>query len=285
MARKSSIDKLDPKVRSHIERRLRETAAAFLQSIAGALADMAAQQLAQMASSGLMSLLGGGADSGAGMAAGAAAVTSSAAALSAAGGTLLTGAAAIEVAAASLAAASAGAGAGGEGAGGLLSGIAGALGGGGGASGAGASAGGYSGGGHVLGPGTTTSDSIPANLSNWEYVTRAAVVQQPGALDFLHEFNARGMAALDNWAPRIRHSTGGLAGVPAPALPAPSPGGARLAEPAAAMSTTLKNQVHLYAVQDAAQVASMAWSKPGQDHFMVFLQQNGTTIKQALGIG
>ncbi|MNR61280.1 hypothetical protein D3C85_1829900 [compost metagenome] len=50
------------------------------------------------------------------------------------------------------------------------------------------------------------------------------------------------------------------------------------------MSTTLKNQVNLYAVQDAAQVASMAWSKPGQEHFMVFLQQNGSSIKQVLGI-
>lgn len=72
-------------------------------------------------------------------------------------------------------------------------------------------------GGHIVGPGTSTSDSIPAMLSNNEYVTRAAVVAQPGALDFLHQFNRVGMAALAAYAP-VRHNTGGLAGYPAPAM-------------------------------------------------------------------
>lgn len=272
---------------------LQEAAISFVRGIASAMADLAAQQLAQMATSSIMGMFGGGADSGAGLTAGAAAVTTSAGALSAAGGTLLSGAAAIELAAASLAAANGvkGATGGGSSEADWLSSVFSMFGGGGSSSAAGASAGGYTGafgfsdGGHVLGAGTTTSDSIPAWLSNYEFVTRAAVVQQPGALDFLHEFNARGMAALANWAPRVHHATGGLAGVPAPALPAPTLGGARLAEPAAAMSTTLKNNVNLYAVQDASQVAAMAWSKPGQEHFLVYLQQNGSTIKQALGIG
>jgi hypothetical protein len=39
-------------------------------------------------------------------------------------------------------------------------------------------------GGQVRGAGTTTSDSIPAMLSDQEYVVRASVVQQPGALAF-----------------------------------------------------------------------------------------------------
>ncbi len=81
-------------------------------------------------------------------------------------------------------------------------------------------------GGHIRGPGTSTSDSIPALLSDNEFVTRAAVVQQPGALGFLHEFNRRGMHALEHWS---RHATGGLAGFPAAAfaLPADSAPSAR----------------------------------------------------------
>ncbi|WKE65079.1 tape measure protein [Gallaecimonas kandeliae] len=77
-------------------------------------------------------------------------------------------------------------------------------------------------GGHVRGPGTGTSDSIPARLSDNEFVTRAAVVTQPGALGFLHDFNQRGMPALDDWASAARHATGGLAGVPAPQMASPS---------------------------------------------------------------
>ncbi|OWJ91119.1 hypothetical protein B6S59_25445 [Pseudomonas sp. A46] len=268
---------------------LREAVNALAQTVLDALTRMAAENLAQSITGGIMGMFGGGGQDGAGLAAGAAAVTGSAGALSAAGGTLLTGAAAIEVAAASLAAASAGAG-GGEGVGGILAAFAGSTGGGAGGAAAGAStytgAFGFAEGGKVKGPGTPTSDSILAALSTEEVVIRAASAMQPGATDFLLDFNARGMQALYDWdrANAVRHSTGGLAGVPAPALPAPTLGGARLAEPAAAMSTTLKNQVNLYAVQDAAQVASMAWSKPGQEHFMVFLQQNGSSIKQVLGI-
>src|SRR5690606_31501251 len=107
-----------------------------------------------------------------------------------------------------------------------------------------------------------------------------------GALSFLHDFNARGMAALDDYALRYfaHHSTGGLAGVPAPALPAPGLAGSRLAEPAKNMSTHLKNNVNLYAVQRPEDVASMAWGKAGQEHFLVYLQQNGAEVRQLLGI-
>jgi hypothetical protein len=83
-------------------------------------------------------------------------------------------------------------------------------------------------GGHVLGPGTSTSDSISARLSNYEFVTRAAVVRQPGALQFLTAFNDHGMEALfdplrrfDNYGapslpsmpsvPRFNFQDGGLA--------------------------------------------------------------------------
>lgn len=44
-------------------------------------------------------------------------------------------------------------------------------------------------GGYISGPGTATSDSIPAMLSNGEYVVRAAAVDRYGK-DFLHKINA-----------------------------------------------------------------------------------------------
>jgi len=92
------------------------------------------------------------------------------------------------------------------------------------------------------------------------------------------------MAALDDYARRVRHATGGLAGVPAPALPAPSLGTTTLAEPAKAMSTQVQNAINLYAVQDEGQIASMAWSKPGQEHFKVFLQRNASTVRSLLKV-
>ncbi|MCY1514398.1 Prophage tail length tape measure protein [compost metagenome] len=274
---------------------LQEAATSFLQSIAGAMANLSAQQLAQMATSSIMGMFGSGADSGAGLTTGAAAVTTSAGALSAAGGTLITGAAAIEAAAASLALANgASGGGGGSGGAGVLASLAGALSSGSGAGSSGAAgytgAFGFSDGGHVLGAGTTTSDSIPAWLSNYEFVTRAAVVQQPGALDFLHEFNARGMAALANWAPRVRHATGGLAGVPAPALPAPALpaptlGTGSLAEPAKAMGATIKNAQNFYLLDDPSRVADAAFnSRAGEESFVVMLSKDPARYRSILGI-
>jgi hypothetical protein len=58
-------------------------------------------------------------------------------------------------------------------------------------------------GGEVSGPGTGTSDSILARISDGEFIHRAAVVAQPGALAFLHDFNNRGMPAIEDWARRF----------------------------------------------------------------------------------
>lgn len=57
-------------------------------------------------------------------------------------------------------------------------------------------AGGFADGGLITGAGTGTSDSIPAMLSNNEFVVRAEPVKQPGALQFLHKFNREGMSAV-----------------------------------------------------------------------------------------
>lgn len=67
-------------------------------------------------------------------------------------------------------------------------------------------------GGFVSGPGTGTSDSVPALLSNGEFVARAAVVSQPGALDFLEAFNEQGMGALRRYGGPARYADGGLVG-------------------------------------------------------------------------
>lgn len=65
------------------------------------------------------------------------------------------------------------------------------------------------GGGFVSGPGTATSDSIPAWLSDGEFVVRAAAVAQPGVLPLLEAINTGDFA--------VRMAMGGLARMHAPA--------------------------------------------------------------------
>jgi hypothetical protein len=71
-------------------------------------------------------------------------------------------------------------------------------------------------GGQIRGPGTATSDSIPAWLSDREFVVRTAVVDRPGHLAFLRAFN-RGQIApeaiqsLAGGAPAGAFSSGGAA--------------------------------------------------------------------------
>lgn len=68
-------------------------------------------------------------------------------------------------------------------------------------------------GGYITGPGTGTSDSIPAWLSNGEYVIRAAAVRSLG-LDKLDHINSTGRMP--------RYATGGLVGTGSSILPGPS---------------------------------------------------------------
>lgn len=65
------------------------------------------------------------------------------------------------------------------------------------------------GGGYITGPGTGTSDSIPARLSDGEFVVRSAVVAQPGMLSMLAALNNSSVSVLGNV--RRRHfADGGL---------------------------------------------------------------------------
>ncbi|EPU1123056.1 phage tail length tape measure family protein [Klebsiella pneumoniae] len=139
-------------------------------------------------------------------------------------------------------------------------------------------------GGQVRGPGSTTSDSIPAMLSDQEFVTRAAVVQQPGALDFLHAFNRHGMDAVRGWLPRVRHATGGLAGIPAQNMPVPTavPETA-MATPAAASQQPISLQQQL--VLDPSEVYTAgAQTLAGQRQFITSLKAQVPTLKQWLGL-
>jgi len=62
-------------------------------------------------------------------------------------------------------------------------------------------------GGPVSGPGSGTSDSIPARLSNGEFVVKASAVSQPGVRAFLEMLN--GGAAMSG---RNRFANGGMVG-------------------------------------------------------------------------
>ncbi|HGN1343921.1 TPA: phage tail tape measure protein [Pseudomonas aeruginosa] len=250
----------------------------FVRTMIGDLARMATRQLGASLLSGFG--LGGGTDGGAqGLTVGASAVSTSAGALATAGGTLLSGAAAIQAAAASLAAANG------------VSGVTGAAGAAGAAGVAGGGSGwlssitsifGFAGGGQVQGPGTPTSDSIPAWLSNNEVVIRSASAMQPGLTPLLLDINQRGWAALHDWAGAVRHATGGVAGIPAPSLPRPSMGAAQIQEPSKNFSTSVANSVYLHAVQDTDQMAADMWAGKGGEHFLVWLNKNRQAVKQII---
>ncbi len=67
-------------------------------------------------------------------------------------------------------------------------------------------------GGHIRGPGTSTSDSIPAMLSDGEFVVNADAVHRPGVLSLLHAINGTPGYTRAS-APGVRrYAEGGLVG-------------------------------------------------------------------------
>jgi hypothetical protein len=78
----------------------------------------------------------------------------------------------------------------------------------------------FAGGGYIRGPGTGTSDSIPARVSNGEYVLRAKAVSQYG-LAFIEALN-RGLVSLRD-IPRF--SMGGIVSALTPTVPRFARGG------------------------------------------------------------
>lgn len=143
---------------------------------------------------------------------------------------------------------------------------------GGGKSGAGGSAGGlgalissffgFASGGYVSGPGTSTSDSIPARLSHGEYVVNARAVSRLG-VSFLDAIN--GLSAGPRVADgRLAFAAGGL--VPeAPAQPAPG------------------QNIRIVNVIDPAMAADYLNSSAGERTVMNLIQRNAASVRNILG--
>ncbi|MDU7495268.1 MAG: tape measure protein [Providencia rettgeri] len=135
---------------------------------------------------------------------------------------------------------------------------------------------GFAEGGHVIGPGTKTSDSIMTRLSNGEFVMRAAAVDQFG-VGFFDALNNGLLPAF---------SEGGLVSAPnftqysAPSLPssvAESQGGAS----ASASPVNLQQKL----IIDPNEVLSAAMNTPaGERTLMTFITSNKDTLRQALGV-
>lgn len=268
---------------------LQEAATSFISSIASAMGQLAAQRLAQQATDLVGGLFGGGEEGGG--TAQAAAITTASMGGAQAMGTAISAASlqGAQAMAAAITAATAG-----QATGDAISGVASAA-----SSSGGSSSGGwmswlssaaslfFADGGQVRGPGTGTSDSIPIWVSDEEFITRAAVVAQDGALPFLNDFNARGMAALDDWAMKrwAHHSTGGLAGVPAPAMPSPGLANSRLADPAKNLNATLQNAQNFYLVDDPSRIADVAFNtRQGQEALFVAISRDPGKFRSLLEI-
>lgn len=124
---------------------------------------------------------------------------------------------------------------------------------------------GFADGGHVLGPGTGTSDSILARLSNGEFVLKASAVRKWG-VGFLNALNA---GVMPRTAPRHAFAEGGLVAVQA-------------AQGAGASPVTVQNNNMARLYLDPAHVASEIGQTPqfGR-HVIEVIMAN----RRRLGIG
>lgn len=124
-------------------------------------------------------------------------------------------------------------------------------------------------GGPVWGAGTGTSDSILAWLSNGEFVTRAMIMQQPGALAFMHDFNSRGMAAVERWG---RFASGGQVVTRKVATAIPDRG--------AQLAGSAPKNMRLYLLQDRDELVQKLASHPAFEQAVVMTaSRNGAAIQ------
>ena len=126
-------------------------------------------------------------------------------------------------------------------------------------------------GGYISGPGTSTSDSIPARLSNGEFVVKAESVKKYG-LDYFHAINTGRLH---------RYATGGLvSNVNIPKAPLLDDNQQRKSSP-----TVLSPVIQQELVIDAGDMVSRGInSVTGGRAFKTFIRANKQTIKQDLGI-
>ena len=122
---------------------------------------------------------------------------------------------------------------------------------------------GFAGGGYVTGPGTSTSDSIPARLSAGEYVVNAAAVKRVGVA-FLEAINGiEGGPRIQG--PRLTFAAGGLV----PETPPPPAQGQGQA-------------VRIVNVIDPAMAADYLNSSAGEKTILNILQRNAGAVRQVL---
>lgn len=129
-------------------------------------------------------------------------------------------------------------------------------------------------GGYIRGPGTGTSDSIPARLSDGEYVVRAAMVSHYG-VDFLHALN-RGQLR--------KFAQGGL--VSTPRVPSyPEPGLSETLREGGQQTQVVASPVNIRQtlVVDSAELFSAGINTDaGSRAVMTFIRANRETLKQEL---
>ena len=129
-------------------------------------------------------------------------------------------------------------------------------------------------GGYIRGPGTGTSDSIPARLSDGEYVVRAAMVSHYG-VDFLHALN-RGQLR--------KFAQGGL--VSTPRMPSyPEPGLSETLREGGQQTQVVASPVNIQqtlAVDSAELFSAGINTDAGNRAVMTFIRANRETIKQEL---
>lgn len=126
---------------------------------------------------------------------------------------------------------------------------------------------GFAEGGHVSGPGTSTSDSIPARLSDGEYVVRASAVKRYGAgfFEALNRMSFPSIKAPSVSIPRIpRYAEGGLV------KDSGTGGGGG--------STSFR----IVNVTDPSQVDQFINSPSGERSILNVIRRNSTGVKQVL---
>lgn len=130
-------------------------------------------------------------------------------------------------------------------------------------------------GGYIRGPGSSTSDSIPARLSDGEFVVNAAMVRRYG-VGFMHAIN-RGQLK--------KFSQGGLVShpdVPSAAMPSVRNGDLERADAQPVVSPVNVQQT---LVLDSAEVFNAGLNTAaGKRAMMTYIRANRQTVKQELGV-
>jgi phage-related minor tail protein len=130
---------------------------------------------------------------------------------------------------------------------------------------------GYRDGGRITGPGTGTSDSIPIWGSNGEFMVRERSASQPGAHQFLDDFNRRGMSALEDWR---GYADGGLITADA----------SRASQLNAGTSQAINNRMRVYIYQSMDAIAAAVAAHPATEKKIVVVAgENGGAIRAEWG--